>query len=143
VIVGQLALIVAAVFAGAAVYINVAEQPARLNLDDRPLLIEWKPAYKHGLKMQASLVIVGFLLGLLAWWQTGNWSWLLGALILGANWPYTLLGIMPTNQMLMTTDPASAGPRSRELIMKWGGLHAVRTVLGFAATFIFLWASLH
>jgi hypothetical protein len=142
VIAGQLALIVAAVFAGAAVYINVAEQPARLNLDDRSLLIEWKPAYKRGFGMQASLAIGGFLLGLLACWQTRNWTWLLGALVLIANWPYTLLGIKPTNQKLMATDPASAGPDSRELVVKWGGLHAIRTAFGLAATFIFLWASL-
>jgi hypothetical protein len=142
VIVGQLALIVTAVFAGAAVYINIAEQPARLNLDDRSLLIEWKPAYKRGLEMQAPLAIGGFILGSLAWWQSGNWLWLIGALTLAANWPYTFLGIMPTNRILMTTDPASAGSRSRELVIKWGSLHAVRTMLGFAATLIFLWASL-
>jgi hypothetical protein len=142
VLVGQLALVAAAVFAGAAVYINIAEQPARLSLDDRSLLTEWKPAYKRGLKMQASLVVGGFVLGLLAWIQTGNWRWLLGALTLGANWPYTLLGIMPTNRVLMSTDPASAGSHSRELLIKWGRLHAVRTMLGFAATFIFIWASL-
>jgi hypothetical protein len=64
---GQLALIAAALFAGAAVYINVAEQPARLDLGDGALLTEWKSAYKRGFAMQAPLVLVGFLLGLLAW----------------------------------------------------------------------------
>jgi uncharacterized membrane protein len=140
---GQLALIVAAVFAGAAVYINVAEQPARLILDDRSLLTEWKPAYKRGFAMQAPLAIAGFVLGILAWWQTGVWLWLAGALVLITNWPYTLLGIMPTNNKLMAIDPAAAGPEVRKLTTKWSRLHAVRTALGFAATLMFLWASLH
>ncbi len=140
-IAGQLAIIVSAVFAGAAVYINVAEQPARLSLDDRSLLLEWRPAYKRGFGMQAPLAVIGFLLGVLAWWQTETWRWIVGALILISNWPYTLLGIMPTNRKLMTTDPTAAGPESRRLVLKWGRLHAVRTALGFAATFSFLWAS--
>ncbi len=139
---GQLALIVAAVFTGAAVYVSVAEQPARLNLDDRALLTEWKPAYKRGFAMQAPLAIIGFLLGVLAWWQTGHWTWLLGAVVLVANWPYTLLVIMPTNQKLMDMELANAGPETRGLIERWATLHAGRTALGVAATLIYLWASI-
>jgi hypothetical protein len=109
---GQLALLVAAVFSGAALYINVAEQPARLGLDDRSLLAEWKPAYKHGTAMQAPLAIVGFLLGIAAWWQAGHVGWVFGALLMIANWPVTFFVIMPTNNTLMATDPARLVPRA-------------------------------
>jgi hypothetical protein len=57
-----------------------------------------------------------------------------------ANWPFTLVVIMPTNKKLLSTPPEAAGPASRALIEKWGRLHAVRTSLGIAATLAFLWA---
>jgi hypothetical protein len=136
---GHLALTAAALFAGAALYINLVEQPARLQLDDRSLLAEWKPAYKRGFAMQATLAVVGGLLGVLAWWISSRAAFLIGALLMLANWPYTLLGIMPTNKILMATEPAEAGPGSRALIVRWNVLHAVRTALGLAAVLFFLW----
>lgn len=141
-ILGQFALVAETLFAGAAFYINIAEQPARLTLDDPALLAQWKPSYKRGFAMQASLAVAGFLLGAGAWWEVSHPAWLVGAFILVANWPFTLFIIMPTNNRLMGLDPKDAGPESRALIERWGRLHAIRTALGFAAAAIFFWASL-
>ena len=139
-LIGHLALVVAALFSGAAFYVNFAEQPARLWLDDRALLAEWQPSYKRGALMQASLAMLGFLLGIIAWWQTGLPAFLLGALYILAPWPWTLLVIKPVNDALMATDLAAAGAETRALIVKWNRLHAVRTLLGATAVVSFLFA---
>jgi hypothetical protein len=91
--------------------------------------------------MQAPLALVGSLLGLLAWWQTKDWRGLVGAVVLVSNWPYTLFAVMPINKQLKGTNSASAGSKSRMLVEQWGRFHTVRSLLGFAATLIFLWAS--
>jgi hypothetical protein len=135
---GSLALTVAAVFTGAALYVNVAEQPARLELSAQALLQQWRPSYKRGFAMQAPLALLGFVLGVAAWWLTGDWRWLVGALLLVANWPYTLLAIMPTNNKLLELDPNSGD--AYLLVQRWGWLHAGRTALGALATLLFLWA---
>lgn len=137
---GQVALIAAALFAGAALYINVAEQPARLMLNDQSLLAQWKPSYKRGFAMQSSLAVISGVLGLLTWWLTKDWRWIVGAALILSNWPYTLLGIMPTNHKLNAIENERADATSRKLIEAWGRLHANRTGLGSAATLAYLWA---
>ena len=137
---GLFALAVAAIFTGAALYVSLVEQPARLMLDDRALLAEWKPAYKRGAAMQAPLALIGFLLGLVAWWHTAHPGFLIGAVGMIGPWPWTLFVIMPVNNRLMETEIERAGPGSRALIVRWATLHAVRTGLGAVATSAFLWA---
>jgi len=139
-VLGLLALVTASIFFGAAVYINIAEHPARLGLPDGAALAEWGPAYRRGFAMQAPIAVVSALLGASAWWTTGDLLWAVGAVIMIANWPYTLLAIMPTNHLLEAT--ASGGDRdTRERLVRWGHLHAVRSGLSAVVTLIYLVAA--
>jgi hypothetical protein len=139
-LVALLAFAFAAAFTGAAVYVNIAEHPARLKLDDRALLAQWKPSYQGGAAMQGGLALASAALGLWAWWQLGHIGWLIGACLILANWPFTLWIIMPVNNRLKATAIENAGAETRALLERWGRLHAGRSALGVLTTLAYLWA---
>jgi hypothetical protein len=58
--------------------------------------------------MQSSLAIEGGIFGPVAYFGALDWRWLLGPLVLLANWPYTIFVIMTMNKRLMDTSPAAA-----------------------------------
>lgn len=128
-IAGLLALVVAAAFTGAAFYINFAEHPARMTLEPVSAVRQWRPSYKRGFTMQAALAVAGGGLALWQWWQTGGTPWLAGGLLLLANWPFTLLVLLPVNLRLLDIS-ADALPDLAKLLQQWNRLHAVRTLLG-------------
>ena len=134
------ALLSATLFAAVALYISLVEHPARLALDDGPLLAQWQPSYKRALPIQAGLAIAGGLSGVAAWYSSAEWQWLVGSIVLLANWPFTLIVIMPVNKRLLTMQRQEAGPESRRMLLQWGRLHDVRSALGTLAMLLFLWA---
>ncbi|MEW6257025.1 MAG: DUF1772 domain-containing protein [Pseudomonadota bacterium] len=139
---GLLGLVVAALFTGAALYINVVEHPARAGLAPEAQLREWKPAYRRGFALQAPLAALGLVLGVSAFYVTGQWRFLAAGVLIGANWPYTMIALMPTNLRLLATPEGQAGAESARLIDNWAQLHMVRTGLGALSVLVFSWAHL-
>lgn len=134
-IIGLMALIIASAFTGAAIYINLVEHPARMKLDDRSALAQWKPAYKAGFVMQASLAMIGAVLGGWVAWVTQSPFWWAGAFVLFVNWPYTLIAIRPVNNKLMKME--TPAPETRTLLNDWSALHGGRSILGAFATLLY------
>jgi hypothetical protein len=135
------AALTGALFAGAALYINVAEHPARLGIETRMAALQWAPSYQRATWLQAPLALLSLVSGVIAWWLGGGTSWLIGALLVGAVVPFTFAVIMSTNKKLLASDRDLASQETRELLVRWGRLHAARTMLSLAGTIVYLWAA--
>ena len=138
----HLALVIAAMFTGAAVYVNGVEHHARRHLDPRAALQEWQPACKRGAAMQSTLALVGFVLAATAAVLGAGTFVALGAAFIIAPWPWTYLAIMPLNKRLLAMTPDSVDSDVHSMLGRWNALPRVRTLLGAAATGSLLWASL-
>lgn len=139
---GILALVVASMFTGAAIYVMFVEHPARSVLEVSAQIEAWKPSYARSSAMRASLAMIGFCLGAVAAWQTHDMRWAGGAILLVASWPFTVIMLVPTNNILRALYPGQATLESRALLERWGRLHAARTVFGVGAVGLFAWASI-
>ncbi|MFI5373182.1 MAG: DUF1772 domain-containing protein [Candidatus Rokuibacteriota bacterium] len=134
------ALLSTGLFAGAALYVSLVEHPARRECGTAPAIAEFRPSYRRGAVMQASLAAVGGLTGV-ADWARGHGSLpLVAGLLMAAIIAFTLIVILPTNKRRLdpTLDPGSA--EAAALLARWGHLHAVRTLTGGVA---FLLLGLH
>jgi hypothetical protein len=129
----------AALFAGAALYINVAEHPARMGLETRLAALQWVPSYRRATWLQAPLAILSLMCGFAVWHLGGGWGWLIAAVLVGAVVPVTFLIIMPTNRRLLAPDRDLSSFETRELLVRWGRLHAVRTALSLSSVMVYLW----
>jgi uncharacterized membrane protein len=129
----SIAILCTALFAGAALYVSLVEHPARMSAGMNIALAEFAPSYHRGARMQAPLALVAFLASLAAWGLDAGLWWLIAGLLIGVAIPFTLIVIKRVNTQLLASARNPQSPEARELLVRWGQLHAVRTALSLAA----------
>lgn len=127
-------------FAGAAIYINVAEHPARLECGTELAATVFGPSYRRAAVMQASLALVAAISGLIVALNGDSLLWYIGAVLIFSVVPFTFLVIMPTNKQLLSPGGSSSVTETHRLLIKWGRLHAVRSILSLVAAVLYVCA---
>jgi Domain of unknown function (DUF1772) len=127
------AVVCTGLFAGAAIYVTLVEHPARLECGTAVAITEFRPSYRRGALMQATLAAAGCLGGVGAWAQGSGPAPLIAGLLLGAVIPFTLIVILPTNKRLLDSALDRDSAEATALLTRWGNLHAARSVAGGAA----------
>ncbi len=133
-----LARLSSALFAGASLYINLVEHPARMQAGTHVALAEFAPSYHRATVTQVSLASLGFLSALVAWRLRSDARWLVGGGLLVSVIPFTALAILPTNKQLLDPATANDSDMAERLLNRWGRLHAVRSVLSLTSLLMFL-----
>jgi len=137
-----IAVLSSALFSGAALYITVAEHPARMACGTQLAATVFRPSYTRAAPMQVGLALAATIAGLLSWWLDGRGQWLVGSMLIFAVVPFTLVAIMPTNHRLLDPGLDRSSEATRRLLRKWGMLHAVRSLLSLAASCLLLSAAI-
>lgn len=137
---GLYAFAAAAVFLGAALYISLVEQPARLALSTRAMLDEWITSNRRGTVMLSVFAVVSAILAYLQFSANGDVRWLIGGTIIVASWPYAYFVIVPVNVWLYAIPPGRAVSTARKLMRDWGLLEWGHVLIALAACGVFAWA---
>ena len=89
------------IFAGAAIYINIAGAiPPVLNVGTELAATVFVPSYNRASLMQAALALISTFSSVIVWFLGGSTLWLVGAVFIFFVVPFTLIAIMPTNTKL-------------------------------------------
>lgn len=133
-----ISVLACALFAGASVYINLVEHPARMECGVEIAATEFAPSYRRATVMQASLAALGLVASIAVWLFGASFWWLVAGILLGSVIPFTLLVILPTNKQLLSPSLDRRSTEAEHLLARWGRLHAVRSMLSGLALLLFL-----
>jgi uncharacterized membrane protein len=135
-----IATLSAGLFCGAAIYINLVEHPARMSCGTVLAVTEFAPSYKRATVMQVLLAVISFLSSLIAWFIHSNIYWLIGSILIIIVIPFTLIFILPVNKKLLDSSLDKNSEYAKQLLNRWGRLHAARSVLSLISFILFLYA---
>jgi Domain of unknown function (DUF1772) len=133
------AVLSCSLFAGASVYINLVEHPARMECGVEVAATEFSPSYRRATVMQATLAAMGLVSSIAAWLAGATFWWLVAGALLGSVIPFTLFVILPTNKLLLSPTLDKQSVEAERLLARWARLHAVRSVLSALALLLLLY----
>jgi len=136
------ALLACGLFAGAALYVNLVEHPARMECGVELAATEFPPSYRRGTIMQVTLAVVCLLSSIASWLAGATFWWLVAGVLQVSVIPFTLIVILPTNKQLLNPALDRRSAEAERLLARWVRLHAVRTALSGFALLLFLYLAI-
>ena len=97
--------------------------------------------YGRAAPLQIVLALVGFIAGVLAWYNSSSYLWLVGAIFLISVVPITLLFIKPINDVLLNPENNPESEETKQLLINWGPKHWIRTVVSAIAFLLYIYAA--
>jgi hypothetical protein len=134
-----IAVLMCALFTGAAVYITFVEHPARMQCGVEIAATQFAPSYRRATVMQATCAAMGLLASFAAWLAGASFWWLIAGVLLGSVIPFTLIAILPTNKRLLSPTLDRQLVEAQRLLERWGRLHAARSALSGVSLLLFLY----
>ncbi|KRX10105.1 hypothetical protein PPERSA_08508 [Pseudocohnilembus persalinus] len=132
-------------FAGAALYISIAQSPASLELETEAAVKFFPHWYKRAAKMQAGLALSSSVFGILTGINKKKQGkkctaiiWFVGSALIFSVVPVTYSFIMNINKQLLQEGGVKTEEENKNLLKKWGQRHLIRTVLSILSSTIFL-----
>ena len=136
---GLYAFALAAAFLGATSYISLVEQPARLRLNGRAMIQEWKLSNRRGTLVLSVLAVLSATIAFIQFRMNSDVRWTIGGITILASWPYAYFVMMPVNIWLFAIPFGKPVSPIRKLMQDWGLLEWGHALIGLAACCAFAW----
>jgi hypothetical protein len=136
---GLFAFAAACTFLGAALYITIVEQPARMSLPPGAMVAEWGPSHRRGVVMLSAIAFLAALLAYVDYAASRDARLLAGGTVMLASWLYAFFVVVPVDVMIVALPAERARAAARELMREWGLLEWGQTVIAAAACILLGW----